>query len=123
MFRIHHTLIIGMLSTAAFNQPALAQAPTLLQIDIDNIVEYQTDTMDMTLFSTKPTITPSAQIGHFQPAIVIGDIVAVNGEPVTGTFVGRPWDLSLRSVRHAGASDRGHSATLGRVPHVRNPQN
>jgi uncharacterized protein (TIGR03437 family) len=102
MARIRHTLIITVLSTAAFYQPAVAQVPTMLEIDIENFVEYQTDTMDTSLYSISPVPTPSAGIIHFAPAIAIGDIVAVNGEPVKGTFVGRPWDLSLSTVFRPG---------------------
>ena len=93
MSRICQTLI-ACLSVVAFYRPAFAQVPTVLEIDIENIVEYQTDTMDASRYATNPKITPSAGILRFGPAIVIGDIVAVNGEPVKGTFVGRPWDLS-----------------------------
>ena len=60
-------------------------------------VEYQTDSMDTSKYGTNPDITPSAGILRFAPAITIGDIVPINGEPVKGTFVGRPWDLTSRT--------------------------
>jgi hypothetical protein len=69
----------------------------VLQIDIENLIEDQTDTMDTSRYGTNPDITPSAGMLRFAPAIAIGDIVAVNGEPAKGTFVGRPWDLTSRT--------------------------
>jgi hypothetical protein len=79
-------------------RPALAQAPVVLQIDIENLVEYQTDTMDTSRYGTNPDITPSAGILRFAPAIAIGDIVAVNGEPAKGTFA------AGRGTSHQGRS-------------------
>ena len=96
MHRTLHTFFVAALYLATC-RPALAQAPVVLQIDIENLVEYQTDTMDTSRYGTNPDITPSAGILRFAPAIAIGDIVAVNGEPAKGTFVGRPWDLTSRT--------------------------
>ena len=104
MSRIRHALIIAVLATVTFYQPALAQVPSVLEIDIDNFVEYQIDTLDTSRYGTRSTITPSAGLVHFGPAVAIGDIIAVNGEPVKGTFVGRPWDISLSPVFTAGRS-------------------
>ena len=104
MHRTLHTFFVAALYLATC-RPALAQAPVVLQIDIENLVEYQTDTMDTSRYGTNPDITPSAGILRFAPAIAIGDIVAVNGEPAKGTFVGRPWDLTSRTELTPGRAN------------------
>jgi len=84
--------------------PACAQvsAPTVLEIDIENVVEYQTDIPDLSRAATSPGVTPSGGIIPWAPATVVGDIVAVNGEPVKGTLVGRPWAVDLSPAPHSG---------------------
>ena len=68
-------------------------APTILVIDVDNNVEYQEDISDPSKFATNPAITPSATPRNFYVATIIGDIVAVNGQPAKGTYVGRARSL------------------------------
>ena len=69
MSRIRHTLITAVLSTVAFYQPALAQVPTVLEIDIENFVEYQTDTTDTSRYATSSAITPSAGIARLATSL------------------------------------------------------
>jgi hypothetical protein len=60
---------------------ALAQTPpAILQIDIENFVEYQNDLSDQSKLATSPNITPVVPPRNFYPAATLGDIVAVNGE-------------------------------------------
>jgi uncharacterized protein (TIGR03437 family) len=96
-------VLVTALCVAACCQSALAQvlAPTVLEIDIENVVEYQVDTLDTSKFGTNPNITPSAGVMRLG-ATAIGDIVAVNGEPAKGTFVGRPWSVDLTPTPSAG---------------------
>ena len=62
-----------------------ATTPTILEVDIENLVEYQPDISDPSKFATNPNITPSAGVKIFSPgAVAIGDIVAVNGQPAKG---------------------------------------
>src|ERR1700749_647232 len=70
---------------------AVAQSPTqtTLKIDLQNAVEYQGDVGDPSQFASKPGITPSNPPRNFYEATVIADIVAVNGQPAKGTYVGR----------------------------------
>ena len=74
---------------------ALAQLPptATLTIDITNQVQYQEDISDPLKFARNANPTPSLGIGtgvwNFAPATVLGDIVAVNGQPVKGLFAAR----------------------------------
>jgi uncharacterized protein (TIGR03437 family) len=80
-------VLIAVYSALAFGQ---ATTPTILQIDIENVVEYQNDLSDPSKFATSPSVTPAVAPRTFLPALVLGDIVAVNGQPAKGTFVGQP---------------------------------
>lgn len=69
---------------------------TTLTIELANGVEYQADLSDPTKFAKNPNITPSLGIGpppnaipNFAAVTVIGDIVAVNGQPAKGIYAGR----------------------------------
>ena len=76
---------------------AVCQTPpaTILTIDVDNNVEYQQDVADPQAFATKPGVTASATPRNFYPVTILGDIVAVNGQPAKGTYVGRSRSLYL----------------------------
>jgi hypothetical protein len=69
--------------------------PTILTIDVENVVEYRGDIADPAKFGTSPGITPQSGAGVFSVNVVLGDIVSVNGQPATGTYVGRPVALAL----------------------------
>ena len=83
--------LAATLCAAAFCQTGLAQAQpaSILQIDVANNVIYLEDTSDVSKFATDPKAT--AVIGHgatnFNRGFGIADIVAVNGQPVTGTHI------------------------------------
>ena len=74
---------------------ALAQQPptATLTIDIGNQLQYQEDIYDPVKFARNAAITPSLGIGtgilNFAAATVLGDIVAVNGQPAKGLFAAR----------------------------------
>ena len=82
---------------AAFE--ALAAAPrlsqTTLKVDLQNEVDYQQDIGDPSQFATKPGITPPTPPRNFFVVTLIADIVAVNGQPAKGTYIGRTRVLSL----------------------------
>jgi hypothetical protein len=82
------------LAVAACNLASAQQPPTTtLTIDLGNAVEYQGDIYDPLKFAKNPNITPSAvsggAIANFIVATLIGDIVAVNGQPAKGLYAGR----------------------------------
>lgn len=62
---------------------------TTLRVDLQNAVEYQSDNGDPSQFATKGNITPSTPPRNFFVATLIADIVAVNGQPAKGTYIGR----------------------------------
>jgi len=97
MIRKAETFAIPVLLSAVCCSLALGQTPlmTVLEVDIENVIEYQSDISDPSKFGTNPDVTPSAGIMKFGAATVLGDIVAVNGQPARGTFVGRPWAVGL----------------------------
>jgi hypothetical protein len=69
-------------------QPGLAQvaAHSILQIDIADHVIYLEDTADPARFGTDPNPAPRIVTPNFNRGSAIADIVAVNGQPVSGTF-------------------------------------
>lgn len=60
--------------------------PTILEIDIDNIAFYGRDSGDISKYATEPNRTVTTQCCNFGFSEGIGDVVAVNGTPVKGTF-------------------------------------
>jgi uncharacterized protein (TIGR03437 family) len=81
------TILIG----AVYCQPALGQATpaAIIEVDVENVVEYQGDLSDPSKSATNPNVTPSAGEREFWVNVAFGDIVAVNGQPAKGPFVGR----------------------------------
>jgi len=69
MLRNLNMVLVTAVCAAACCQSALAQvlAPTILEIDIENLVEYQNDIADPSRFGTNPNITPSAGLPAFGP--------------------------------------------------------
>jgi hypothetical protein len=63
--------------------------PQILTIDLQNFVEYQSDTSDLSQYGTQPGVTPRAAIltsKDFWLGVGVGDIVAVNGKPAKGLY-------------------------------------
>jgi len=100
----HRALAISLFAFAACHQVlAQASATANVTIDVANVVEYRGDITDITQFAGNPNITPTAEVGNgpgqtpnFALNTVIGDIVAVNGQPAKGLFAA--------GVRAAGAN-------------------
>ena len=86
---------IGVFLVAVCQSLVLGQAtPSILEIDVANLVEYQADISDVSKMATNPNVSPSAVNSALGPhnffvATVLGDIVAVNGQPVKGTYAAR----------------------------------
>lgn len=85
---------------------AHGQSPvqTTLVIDLQNVVEYQDDNGDPTKFAANPNITPSNTFKNFGVVTLIGDIVAVNGQPAKGTYVGRSRGLVMSPAPTSGGA-------------------
>jgi hypothetical protein len=77
--------------------PAFGQAPppTILTIDVENVVEYQGDISDPTKFGTSPGVTRSSGVTAFDPVVAFGDIVSVNGQPASGLYVSQPLVIGI----------------------------
>ncbi|HLJ47463.1 MAG TPA: hypothetical protein VKU01_15710 [Bryobacteraceae bacterium] len=106
--RLWKTALGTFLCAAACSQLALAQvaAPSILQIDVANNVIYLEDTSDVSKFATDPKAT--AVIGHgatnFNRGFGVADIVAVNGEPVTGTHIRSAQNFSSSTAPTPGGA-------------------
>ena len=84
----HRTaLLAAILCAAEFIQPCPAQVapPAVLEMDVENVVRYYEDTTDSSKFATVPGVVPANVAPNFQTYVLIGDIVAINGQPVRGT--------------------------------------
>ena len=56
---------------------------TNLQIDVKNAVGYLIDTPDNTKLATDPNVTQRVPTLNFGSSVLLGDIVAVNGKPIS----------------------------------------
>src|SRR5260370_5304754 len=84
------TITKVVLLAAVTSNLVRAQAPpTILTIDLASFVEYQADVYDASKYGKNSDITPSAGAGKFGVVTLLGDIVAVNGQPAKGIYVGR----------------------------------
>jgi uncharacterized protein (TIGR03437 family) len=85
-------VLAGILCAATGGNPASAQGPeaTVLVIDLENLVQYNSDVFDASKFASDPNpATAVAVAKNFGIYVQVGDIAAVNGKPAKGTFVVR----------------------------------
>src|ERR1041385_860616 len=85
-------LLLTVYSNLAAGQ---SPPPTILEVELDNVVEYQTDISDLSRFGTNPDITRASPPKNFSTSYAIGDIVRVNGQPVKGTVAWTAHGLGL----------------------------
>jgi hypothetical protein len=80
-------LLATAFCTAVSWQPAVAQTPTvaILEVDIENSVRYTEDVSDPPKFGTLPGPVSTVPTKNLTSQLQLGDIVAVNGQPVKGT--------------------------------------
>ena len=78
--------VLFLVTTANVAQ-GQAVAPTILRIDVENLVQYLEDTSDLSLFATNQGITTINPPRNFLGFVVLADIVAVNGQPAKGTVL------------------------------------
>jgi hypothetical protein len=112
------TLLLLTISNGAYlifafgSRTLSAQVPTTvdLTIDVANTVEYQGDIADPLAFAKTTAVTPSKGyrpsspdgIGNFAVNTVLGDIVAINGQPAKGLYVGRPRAIDASPTPSSG---------------------
>ena len=98
-------LVMAALCGALTPRIGFAQSapPVILQVDIENMVQYLGDIFDPSKLATVPTPT-TPTVSNFETLLLIADIVAVNGMPAKGTWVARAQRLTLRPTTSAGVS-------------------
>ncbi|MEK7407544.1 MAG: hypothetical protein AAB225_20895, partial [Acidobacteriota bacterium] len=77
-------------------------ATTVLEIEVENYVNYFNDVADYSKLATDPNKTAVAQVRNFAQSIGVADIVSVNGEPAKGIFTDRRIQLALAVNPTAG---------------------
>ena len=84
-------LLFAVVAGASLSQLSLAQGtPAVLQIQVENFVNYYNDVTDWTKLAANPSETaPSAPVPKFAISLDVGDIVSVNGQAVKGVFTER----------------------------------
>ncbi len=98
--RLNRLLVTAAACVGLMARTGLAQSapPVILEVDIDNFVQYFGDIgVDSTKFAKDPnptTATPTT----FQSAMLVGDIVAVNGKAVKGAYIARGQALFQRTT-------------------------
>jgi hypothetical protein len=103
MIRSAHTTFITLLFGVCFGNAARGQSTaTILEVDIENLVEYQSDVADLAKIATNGIVTPAVPPRNFYAAATLGDIVAVNGQPAKGTYAARTWVFGLTPTPNPG---------------------
>lgn len=100
MFR--RSNIVPLLLAAVYCIPSRGQAPAAtLYIELQNVVEYQVDTSDLSKYGTDPNITQGKIAKGLGvgcagvPIVGYADIVSVNGQPARGTYAVRGMAVCL----------------------------
>lgn len=89
------TVVITALCAIASAQGLAQVAPaTILEVDLENYVNYVADVADHSKLATDPTVTTPVPARNFSRSLLIADIVAVNGKPAKGTFT-----LQLQTIK------------------------
>jgi hypothetical protein len=105
--RANVVITVIPLAVTACHLAAAQQPPTVtLTVDLGDTIEYQEDIYDPVKFARSPNVTPSlgfgAGIANFGVATLLGDIVAVNGQPARGLYAGRSRVINANSNPRPG---------------------
>ena len=113
MFRTRFILVVATLFVG-HRDVALGQtsSPTILTIDLTNFVEYRQDLADPARFATDTSVTTAVTPRNFFTATMLADIVAVNGQPAKGLYMGIPRALQGTPTPNPGQAiaDTTHNA-------------
>src|ERR1041385_3269911 len=74
---------------------AQVTSPTILELDVENIVSYSSDVFDASKLATDANLTTAMAARNFGFVMAVGDIVAVNGTIVKGSMVARQQAIRL----------------------------
>ena len=96
------TALVTAFCAVVYCQPGLAQPANILTIDVANQVRYTDDTAEVSRFATDPSLTTAIPTRNFRNLVAIGDIVAVNGQPVRGTVVANSRDTIVTTTPNPG---------------------
>jgi hypothetical protein len=84
---------------------------TILEIDVENQVEYDLDVLDLSKWATDPNVTRNNPPKNFDFVAGLADIVAVNGAQAKGALAFRVWALIASSAPAPGGNIADISAT------------
>ena len=121
MTRRLQDIAIAVSCLAVGGNPVSGQTPpppSVLIVDVSNVVEYQNDVSDPSKFGTSPNITPPVPIRTFETVMGLGDIVAVNGQPAKGAYVTQPIALGLTTTLTPGRPIADISGTASLRSHT-----
>src|ERR1051326_470026 len=104
-------LLVAVYCTLGQGQVA---SSTILDIDLENLVQYYVDTSDLSKFATEPNASPAVPARNFREALWIGDIVAVNGQAAKGTTVLHARGIGLSTTPNPGQAiaDTGRTSII-----------
>src|SRR5438093_1383738 len=88
-------LLLAMYGARGYGQ---APPPAILIVDVENLVQYSLDTADLSKFATDPNATIPTTLKNFGFNVSVGDIVAVNGQPVKGTLTRNARQIPLNTA-------------------------
>jgi hypothetical protein len=97
-----------LIATGYVNSARGQASPATLLVELENVVEYQVDTTDLSKWGTNPNITPGSiakgtGVGCVGvPIVGYGDIVSVNGQPARGTWAVRGTSVCMRPTPTPG---------------------
>src|SRR5215831_4777553 len=96
------TAILSIAAAYAVGQ--VTPPPAILEIDVENLVEYDTDISDWGKVASDPGVTHAMLPRNFDSATGIADIVAVNGQPAKGTIAFRASGFLMSAAPKAGGA-------------------
>jgi uncharacterized protein (TIGR03437 family) len=96
---VRAVLLVAACCSLALGQTA---APTILVIDVENVVQYIQDISDVSRLATDPNVTSAVSGKNFREFLVLGDIVSVNGQPAKGLISFNARQVVLATAPAAG---------------------
>jgi hypothetical protein len=97
--------VVALFTAACSISQAQSPPQTTLIIDLQNAVEYQQDDSSIpSKLATNPNLTPSGPHANFFNAMLLADIVAVNGQPAKGLYAGRSRVMTSSPVASPGVN-------------------
>lgn len=101
--RLRRLALAGCLSLLGVVGRAQVSPPVLLEIDIENYVQYWNDGGDPSKFATDAKNRATTRIfPAFTESLHLADIVAVNGRPAKGTYINRGQLLRFNPAMASG---------------------